>query len=119
MPLDAFDRVSIRRHLTDGEALPPALAQRVLVELELAGDVSGKKSLSYQESLDKRNALLKAAFEALPGKPWSRCNELADRIAFQCYGDDKAGQLLVEITLLGTKLPQSVRQLHTICCSNY
>jgi len=118
MGLDSYDRICIRRHLTEGEALPPALAQRVLVELELAGGMSGKKSLSYTDALDKRNALLTAAFEALPGKAWSRCNELARRIAFQRYGDDEAGQYLKEAVDTRCKMPQSIRQLHNICCAN-
>lgn len=95
--------------------LPPALAQSVLIELGLAGHNSGKQSLRYRDANERRNQRIKAAFDALPGRPWSRIAELSGRVITGKFGDDAAGKILHSVIDAGFKIPKSVNQLAAIC----
>jgi hypothetical protein len=115
MKLTSTERLKIKLSLELQTPVPPALAQAALVELGLAYGHTGKQSLAYQDALNRRNQYILAAFEALPGKPWPRCAELADRIASGKLGDDKAGQHLRQAAAIGAKMPASLKMLAKIC----
>lgn len=109
------ERLKTRLCLELQKPFPPDLAQVLLVELELAYGHDGKRSISYQDAIKRRNEYILAAFNALPGKPWSRCAELASRIASAQFGDDEAGQLLQRAEQIGAKMPASLKMLSYIC----
>jgi hypothetical protein len=115
MKLTPTERLKIKLSLELQPPVPPALAQAVLVALGLAYGHSGKKSLAYQDAINRRNQYILAAFEALPGRPWPRCGELADRITAEQLGDDKAGQYLRQAASIGAKMPGSLKTLAKIC----
>jgi hypothetical protein len=115
MKLTPTERLNIKLSLELQKPLPPALAQAVLVELGLAYGRTGKQSLAYQDALNRRNQYILAAFEVLPGKPWTRCGELVNRITSGQYGDDKAGQYLRQAAAIGAKMPASFKMLAKIC----
>ncbi|MBU2571186.1 MAG: hypothetical protein KJ725_14405 [Gammaproteobacteria bacterium] len=94
--------------------LPDDIGQSVLVAFDLSQAHTGKRSLSYQDALVRRNDLLKQAFDALPGRKYSKLTELSGRIISGEFGADQAGRLLKQIDQLGTRLPSSIKQLHRI-----
>jgi hypothetical protein len=109
------ERLKTRLCLELQKPFPPDLAQAVLVELGLAYGHAGKRSISYQDALKRRNEYILAAFNALPGKPWNRCAELASRIASARLGDDEAGRQLRQAEQIGAKMPTSLKMLSYIC----
>lgn len=109
------EKVRIKLSLTLQKPLPMPLAQIVLVELGLAGHNVGKQSLSYRDALERRNQLIKSAFDALPGRPWSRIAELSGRVISERLGDDAAGQILRSVIDAGFRIPTTVNYLATIC----
>jgi hypothetical protein len=115
MKLTPTERLKIKLSLELQTPVPPALAQAVLVELGLAYGRTGKQSLAYQDALNRRNQYILAAFEVLPGRPWPRCDELANRITSGQLGDDQAGQYLRQAASLGAKMPASLKMLAKIC----
>lgn len=115
MKLTPTERLKIKLSLELQKPLPPALAQAVLVELGLAYGRTGKQSLTYKDALNRRNQYIFAAYEALPGRPWTRCGELVNRIVSERLGDDKAGKYLKQAESTGAKMPASLKMLAKIC----
>ncbi|MCL7419801.1 MAG: hypothetical protein M8364_02705 [Methylobacter sp.] len=108
------ERFQVKLSLELQKALPPDLAQSVLVELGLAYRRSGRRSLAYQDALNRRNECIIEAFNALPGKPWTRCFELVNRIVSGQLGDDQAGQQLKLAEQIGAKMPTTIRTMSKI-----
>jgi hypothetical protein len=115
MTLTPTEKLQVKLSLELQKPLPPALAQAVLIELGLAYGRAGKQSLAYQDAINRRNQYILAAFEALPGKPWPRCDELVNRITSGQWGDDKAGQYLGQAWAIGAKMPASIKMMAKIC----
>jgi hypothetical protein len=109
------ERLKTRLCLELQKPFPPDLAQAVLVELGLAYGHAGKRSMAYQDAIKRRNEYIMAAFNSLPGKPWSRAAELAGRITSARLGDDEAGRQLQQAEQIGAKMPTSLKMLSYIC----
>lgn len=111
-----LERMKVKNCLLYDQPLPADLKQKLLIELGNGADISGKKSLTYQESKCRRDMYLQAAFKALDGRPWTRCNALANRLVLEDYGRDEAGIWLKRAVETRHKIPVSVAQIHNICC---
>ncbi|MGY6278009.1 hypothetical protein [Methylomonas sp. MgM2] len=103
-----------QRYLINGEHMPSVLRQKLAIYLGNGADVSGKKSLTYRESIARRDMYIRQAFKVMAGRPYTKCREIADRAASMDFGTDEAGYWLRKALDTGHPIPR-IKRIYGIC----